>query len=145
MEFGMSKTAANLREAFAREAQDNRRYLFFAQKADVEVAPTLPRCSALSPKARPTAFGHLEYLKELGDPVTGEPIGSTADNLRSAVEGDSFERFDLYPRFAKEAREEGFEEIAEWLETVARAEGSRNALPKALPQSMNKALLAIRT
>ena len=64
------------------------------------------------------------FLAEVGDPATGEPVGATADNLRSAVAGETYEYTQMYPGFAKTARDEGFDEIAEWLETLARAEKS---------------------
>ena len=70
------------------------------------------------------AFGHLDFLVELGDPVTGEHVGATADNLRAAIAGETYEYSEMYPGFARIAREEGFDEVAEWLETLARAEKS---------------------
>src|SRR5262249_17688502 len=63
-------------------------------------------------------------LKEVGDPATGKPIGSTEQNLKSAVEGETYEFTQMYPGFAKTARSEGFDEIAEWFETLAKAEKS---------------------
>ncbi|MFN3217057.1 MAG: rubrerythrin family protein [Acidimicrobiales bacterium] len=120
-----SKTEANLREAFARESQANRRYLYFAQKADIEGYPDIAALfRSVAEGETGHAFGHLEWLAEVGDPATGEPIGDTADNLRSAIAGETYETTEMYPDFAKTAREEGFEEIAEWLETLARAERS---------------------
>jgi rubrerythrin len=120
-----SKTEANLREAFARESQANRRYLYFAQKADIEGYPDVAALfRSVAEGETGHAFGHLEWLAEVGDPTTGEPIGDTADNLRSAIAGETYESTEMYPDFAKTAREEGFEEIAEWLETLARAEKS---------------------
>ena len=70
------------------------------------------------------AHGHLEYLAQVGDPATGEPIGETEQNLKSAVAGETYEYTEMYPGFAKTARDEGFTEVAEWLETLARAEKS---------------------
>jgi rubrerythrin len=70
------------------------------------------------------AFGHLDFLKEVGDPVTGVPIGTTAKNLKSAVEGETYEYTEMYPGFAKTARDEGLSELAEWFETLAKAEKS---------------------
>ena len=52
------------------------------------------------------------------------PVGATADNLNSAIAGETYEYTEMYPGFAKTARDEGFEEVAEWLETLARAEKS---------------------
>lgn len=118
-----SKTEENLRAAFAAESQANRRYLYFAQKADIE---GLPAISALFRSVAESetghAFGHFDFLAELDDPLTGEPLGDTRDNLRSAIACETHEYTEMYPAFAKTARDEGFEEIAEWLETLARAE-----------------------
>ena len=120
-----SKTEENLKAAFAGESQANRRYLYFAQKADVEgyndVAAVF-RSTAEGETGH--AHGHLEFLEEVGDPATGKPIGETKDNLVSAVAGETHEYTDMYPGMAKTAREEGFEEIADWFETLAKAEKS---------------------
>ena len=120
-----SKTEKNLKDAFSGESQANRRYLYFAQKADVEgyndVASVF-RSTAEGETGH--AHGHLEYLEEVGDPATGKPIGETKDNLVSAVAGETHEYTDMYPGMAKTAREEGFEEIADWFETLAKAEKS---------------------
>ena len=120
-----SKTEENLKAAFAGESQANRRYLYFAKKADIEgyndVASVF-RSTAEGETGH--AHGHLEYLEEVGDPATGKPIGETKDNLVSAVAGEIHEYTDMYPGMAKTAREEGFEEIADWFETLAKAEKS---------------------
>jgi len=120
-----SKTEENLKEAFAGESQANRRYLYFAQKADVEgfndVAAVF-RSTAEGETGH--AHGHLEYLEEVGDPATGKPIGETIANLESAIQGETHEYTDMYPGMAKTAREEGFDEIADWFETLAKAEKS---------------------
>ncbi len=120
-----SKTEGNLKEAFAGESQANRRYLYFAQKADVEGYPDVAALfRSVAEGETGHAFGHFDYLKEVGDPVTGVSVGPTEDNLKSAIEGETYEYTEMYPGFAKTAREEGFEEIAEWFETLARAEKS---------------------
>ena len=120
-----SQTENNLKEAFAGESQANRRYLYFAAKADVEgyndVAAVF-RSTAEGETGH--AHGHLEYLEETGDPATGLPIGSTSENLAAAIAGETHEYTDMYPGMAKTAREEGFEEIADWFETLAKAEKS---------------------
>ena len=129
-----SQTLENLKAAFAGESQANRRYLYFAQKADVEGyndVSALFRSTAEGETGH--AHGHLEYLEEVGDPATGLPIGSTEDNLKSAVAGETHEYTDMYPGMTKDAREEGFEEIADWMETLAKAERSHaNRFQKAL-------------
>ena len=120
-----SKTHANLKHAFAGESQANRRYLYFAKVADVEGYPDVAglfRDTAEGETGH--AHGHLDYLKRVGDPAIGEPIGSTELNLKASVAGETYEYTQMYPAFAKTAREEGFEEIAEWFETLARAERS---------------------
>ena len=118
-----SKTAQNLRDAFAGESQANRRYLYFAQKADVEGfndVSAVFRSTAEGETGH--AHGHLEYLEEVGDPATGKPIGGTHDNLAAAIAGETHEYTDMYPGMARVAREEGFDEIADWFATLARAE-----------------------
>ena len=120
-----SKTHTNLKEAFAGESQANRRYLYFAKVADVEGQPDIAglfRDTAEGETGH--AHGHLDYLKKVGDPATGEPIGDTVLNLKASVAGETYEYTQMYPGFAKTAREEGFDEIAEWFETLARAERS---------------------
>ncbi len=120
-----SQTETNLKEAFAGESQANRRYLYFAQKADIEGYPDVAALfRSVAEGETGHAFGHFDFLRESGDPVTGVPVGPTADNLKSAIEGETYEYTEMYPGFARTARDEGFEEIAEWLETLARAEKS---------------------
>jgi rubrerythrin len=120
-----SQTQKNLAEAFAGESQANRRYLYFAKVADVEGRPDVAglfRDTAEGETGH--AHGHLDWLKQVGDPATGLPIGGTQDNLKSAVHGETYEYTEMYPGFAKTARDEGFAEVAEWFETLARAERS---------------------
>ena len=120
-----SKSLANLKDAFAGESQANRRYLYFARVADIEGFPDIAGLFRDTAEAETGhAFGHLDFLKEIGDPATGEPIGDTKKNLKASVAGETYEYTQMYPGFAKTAREEGFEEIAEWFETLARAEKS---------------------
>lgn len=120
-----SKTHENLKHAFAGESQANRRYLYFARRADIEGYPDIGGLFRDTSEAETGhAFGHLDYLKEVGDPATGIPIGDTKKNLQSAIEGETYEYTEMYPGFARTAREEGFEEIADWFETLARAEKS---------------------
>ena len=120
-----SKTEENLKTAFAGESQANRRYLYFAQKADVEGYPDVAALfRSVAEGETGHAFGHFDFLAEVGDPVTGVAVGETADNLKSAIEGETYEYTEMYPGFAKVAREEGFDAIAEWFETLAKAEKS---------------------
>ena len=120
-----SKTHDNLKAAFAGESQANRRYLYFAKIADVEGFPEIAgnfRQTAEGETGH--AHGHLDYLKRVGDPATDLPIGSTHDNLAAAVAGETHEYTDMYPGMASTARSEGFAEIADWFETLAKAEKS---------------------
>ena len=129
-----TRTEDNLKEAFAGESQANRRYLYFAQKADVEGfndVSAVFRSTAEGETGH--AHGHLEYLEEVGDPATGEPIGTTENNLKAAIAGETYEYTDMYPGMAKTARDEGLGEIADWFETLAKAERSHaNRFQKAL-------------
>jgi rubrerythrin len=120
-----SKTLDNLKHAFAGESQANRRYLYFARRADIEGYPDVGGLFRDTSEAETGhAFGHLDFIKEVGDPATGKPIGDTAKNLAAAVAGETYEYTEMYPGFAKTARDEGFAEVAEWFETLARAEKS---------------------
>jgi rubrerythrin len=118
-----SKTHENLKTAFANEAQANRRYLYFARQADVEGYPEIAglfRDTAEGETGH--AHGHLDHLRSVGDPVTGKPIGTTLDNLEAAIAGETLEFTTQYPVMAATAREEGFPEIADWFERLAKAE-----------------------
>ncbi|HTQ05362.1 MAG TPA: rubrerythrin family protein [Polyangiaceae bacterium] len=120
-----TKTHENLKEAFAGESQANRRYLYFAKVADVEGYPDVAGLFKDTADGETGhAHGHLDFLKSVGDPATGKPIGSTAKNLVAAAAGETYEYQTMYPGFAKTARDEGFAEIAEWFETLAKAEKS---------------------
>ena len=101
-----TKTHENLKSAFAGESQANRRYLYFAKQADVEGRPDIAglfRDTAEGETGH--AHGHLEYLEQVGDPVTGEPIGDSEKNLAAAVAGETYEYTQMYPGFARQARE----------------------------------------
>jgi len=118
-----SQTLENLKAAFAGESQANRRYLYFAKVADIEGYPDIAgnfRDTAEGETGH--AHGHLDYLKAVGDPATGLPIGDTLENLAAAVAGETHEYTEMYPGMAKTAREEGHSDIADWFETLAKAE-----------------------
>jgi rubrerythrin len=132
-----SMTEANLKEAFAGESQANRRYLYFAQKADIEGLPDVAAMfRSVAESETGHAFGHFDFLAPIGDPATGEPVGSTADNLKSAIAGETYEYTEMYPGFAKTARDEGFDQIAEWFETLARAEKSHAGRFRSLAETI---------
>jgi len=120
-----SKSHENLKEAFAGESQANRRYLYFAKQADIQGYPDVGGLFRDTAEAETGhAHGHLDYLKQAGDPATGKPIGATDQNLAAAVAGETYEYTEMYPGMAKTARSENFAEIAEWFETLAKAERS---------------------
>ena len=120
-----AKTEKNMKTAFSESSEANLRYLYFARKADLEGyndVSAVFRSTAEGETGH--AHGHLEFLAETGDPAAGKPIGPTADNLVAAIAGETFEYTDMYPGMARSARDEGFEEIADWFETLAKAEKS---------------------
>src|SRR5213593_3000955 len=92
-----SKTHQNLKDAFAGESQANRRYLYFAKQADVEGRPDIAglfRDTAEGETGH--AHGHLDFLKQVGDPATGKPIGHTRMNLEAAIAGETYEYTEMY-------------------------------------------------
>jgi rubrerythrin len=120
-----SRTEQCLKDAFAIESQVQLRYTYFANKADLEGksdVAALFRSSAQGETGH--AHGHLEFLEQAGDPATGLPIGTTRQNLEAAVASEAHESTHVYPEMAKTAREEGFDDIADWFETLAKAERS---------------------
>eukprot|EP00008_Paramoeba_atlantica_P004586 CAMPEP_0201488770 /NCGR_PEP_ID=MMETSP0151_2-20130828/19370_1 /ASSEMBLY_ACC=CAM_ASM_000257 /TAXON_ID=200890 /ORGANISM="Paramoeba atlantica, Strain 621/1 / CCAP 1560/9" /LENGTH=166 /DNA_ID=CAMNT_0047874127 /DNA_START=61 /DNA_END=561 /DNA_ORIENTATION=+ len=120
-----SKTHQNLIDAFAGESMANRRYTYFAAQADVEgYADAALVFRSTGDGETGHAMGHLEFLEECGDPATDLEFGSTRENLKSAIAGETHEYTDMYPGMAKTAREEGFDDVAEWFETLAMAEKS---------------------
>ena len=134
-----SRTEAHLKEAFASEAQANRRYLYFAVKADIEGQSDVAAVFRSTAEGETGhAHGHLEYLEHCGDPVSGLPIGSTRDNLKASIASETHEYSDMYPAMARTAREEGFDEVADWFETLAKAERSHaNRFKRALDELLD--------
>ncbi|MCH8131659.1 MAG: rubrerythrin [Myxococcales bacterium] len=120
-----TQTHQNLKDAFAGESQANRRYLYFARQADIEGYPDVGGLFRDTAEAETGhAHGHLDHLKSAGDPATDKPIGSTDKNLAAAVTGETYEYTEMYPGMARTARDEGFSDVAEWFETLAKAEKS---------------------
>ena len=120
-----TKTHQNLKDAFAGESQANRRYLYFAKVADIEGLPEIAgNFKETADGETGHAHGHLKYLQQVGDPATGLPIGNSEKNLKAAIAGETHEYETMYPGMAKAARDEGFTDIAEWFETLAKAEKS---------------------
>ncbi len=120
-----SKTYRNLKDAFGFESEASCRYLFyFARQADIEGYPDVGGLFRDRAEAElDHAHGHLDYLKGVGDPATESPVGSTSKNLGAAVAGETY-AYTIYPSMARIARDEGFTDIAEWFETLAKAEKS---------------------
>ena len=120
-----TKTHENLKAAFAGESQANRRYLYFAKAADIEGYPEVGGLFRDTAEAETGhAHGHLDFLKSVGDPATDKPIGDTSKNLAAAVAGETYEYTEMYPGMARSARDENFADVAEWFETLAKAEKS---------------------
>ena len=120
-----SETHKNLLDAFAHESQQSRRYQWFAEQGDIEGQPaasTLFR--AISANEASHAHDALEFLIDVGDPVTGTPIGDAVDNLRAAIESEQHDAASRYTAHAETARAEGHADVAEWFETLAKAEKS---------------------
>eukprot|EP00960_Hanusia_phi_P059174 764091-Hanusia_phi.AAC.9 len=118
-----SQTLQNLRDAFAGECMAKARYEYFAQRADIEGYTEIAAAfRQVAQSEEGQALGHLEFLQEIGDPVSNQPFGSTIDNLTSAIIGEDHDGNTMYPEFAKVAREEGYQDVASWFETLAEAE-----------------------
>ena len=115
MQLKDSRTMQNLMTAFAGESQARNKYTYFASKAKKE---GYVQIAALFEE---TANNEKEHAKMWFKLINGG-IGSTADNLKAAAEGENYEWTDMYDTFAKEAREEGFEDIAKMFEGVAKIE-----------------------
>src|SRR5437764_10442407 len=131
-----TKSFDNLKDAFAGESQANRRYLYFARIADIEGFPDIAGLFKDTADAETGhAFGHLDFLKQVGDPATGEAIGKTELNLKASVAGETYEYTQMYPGMAKTARDEGFPELAEWFETLAKP---RSRMPDGLVRASSR-------
>ena len=114
MELKGSKTEKNLQAAFAGESQARNKYTYFASKAKKE------GYNQIANLFLETADNEKEHAKIWFKLLGG--IGSTEDNLLAAAEGENFEWTDMYAQFAKEAREEGFQDIALLFDGVAAIE-----------------------
>ena len=134
MELSGSKTEQNLKDAFTKNSVANLRYLYFAAKADVEGYNDVSAVFRSTANGEAEhAHGHLEYLETVGDPATGLVYGATAENLMVSIAGETHEYADMYPAMARVARSEGFDDIADWFEILAKAERSHaNRFQKAL-------------
>ena len=116
MELKGSKTEKNLMEAFAGESQARNKYTYFASKAKKE---GYEQIAAIFLE---TAENEKEHAKLWFKVLEGGDIKSTSENLKAAADGENFEWTDMYERFAKEAKEEGFNRIAYLFEEVGKIE-----------------------
>lgn len=143
MELKGSQTEKNLMTAFAGESQARNRYTYFASKARkdgyVQMADIFEE----------TANQELEHAKRLFKFMTGGEaevaaafpfgvIGETTDNLKAAAAGENHEWTTMYPAFAKTARDEGFDEIADAMEAIAVAEKQHEKRYLALAKNIDK-------
>jgi rubrerythrin len=122
-----TKTEQPLKDAFAGESKANRRYLYFANMADIVGAPEVANIFRHTAEGETGhAHGHMEYLINggSGDPETGLPAKDIVQALESAIHGETHEYTSMYPGMARGARDEGFDEIADWFDTLAKAERS---------------------
>lgn len=122
-----TRTEESLKEAFAGESQANRRYLYFANMADIAGAGDVAAVFRSTAEGETGhAHGHMEYLIEggAGEPGTGMPAKTVTEALEAAISGETHEYSSMYPGMAKVARDEGFDEVADWFETLAKAERS---------------------
>ena len=111
-----SKTEKNLMEAFAGESMARNKYTYFASKAKKD------GYVQISNIFEETAANEQEHAKIWFKYLHDGAVPGTEDNLKAAADGENFEWTDMYARMAKEAREEGFNEIAEKFEMVAAIE-----------------------
>ena len=121
MELKGSKTEKNLMEAFAGESQARNKYTYFASKAKKE------GYEQIAAIFQETADNEKEHAKLWFKLLNGGEIGTTAENLKAAAEGENFEWTDMYEKMAKEAKEEGFDHIAFLFTEVGKIEKEHEA------------------
>lgn len=131
-----SKTEQNLWEAFAGESQARNKYTYYASKAKKDGYEQMAQLF------QETADQEKEHAKIWFKLIHG--IGSTADNLKDAAQGEYDEWTDMYPRMAREAREEGFEEIAQLFEGVAAIEKVHEEKYKKLLKNIEQGIVFSR-
>ena len=126
MELKGSKTEKNLKEAFAGESQARNKYTYYAAKAKKD------GYVQISKFFEETANNEKEHAKIWFKLLMGGAVPSTVQNLEDAVNGENFEWTDMYAKFAKEAKEEGFDDIALLFEKVAEIEKEHEERYRAL-------------
>lgn len=135
MELKGSKTEKNLQEAFAGESMARNKYTYFASKARKDGYEQIARIF------EETAGNEKEHAKLWFKYLNGGEMSDTACNLQSAAEGENYEHSEMYPRMAKEAREEGFTEIAARFELVAAIEKEHEERYKKLLKNVKEGLV----
>ena len=126
MEFKGSKTEKNLMDAFAGESQARNKYTYYASKAKKE------GYEQIAAYFEETAGNEKEHAKMWFKYLNNGEVPSTVENLKAAAEGENFEWTDMYARMAKEAKEEGFNEIAAKFTLVGNIEKHHEERYKAL-------------
>jgi rubrerythrin len=117
-----TKTEKKLKEAFTKSSEVHVRYLYFAQKVDIEGYHDISAVFRSTAEGETGhAHGHLDFLAEVGDPVTGKAVSTTSDNLKAVIASEICDFTDMYPHMALTARDEEFDEIADWFENLAKA------------------------
>ncbi|MDD2376823.1 MAG: rubrerythrin family protein [Clostridia bacterium] len=116
MDIKGTKTEANLMTAFAGESQARNKYTYYASKAKKDGYEQIANIF------EETAGNEKEHAKLWFKALHGDNIPSTINNLKDAANGEKYEWTEMYARFAKEASEEGFNEIASLFEQVASIE-----------------------
>ena len=135
MELKGSKTEQNLMTAFAGESQARNKYTYFASKAKKE------GYEQIAAIFQETADNEKEHAKMWFKLLNGGEIGTTAENLKAAADGENYEWTNMYDRMAKEAREEGFTRIAFLFEEVGKIEKEHEARYKKLIENINNELV----
>ena len=132
MDLKGSKTEKNLLEAFKGESMATNKYTYFASRAKKDGYVQMSKIF------ENTASNEREHAKLWYKALHGGKISDTADNLKECIEGENYEHTSMYPEFAKTAREEGFVEIAELFEGVAKIEAHHEARYKKLLANIEK-------
>lgn len=132
-----SKTEKNLEAAFAGESMARNKYTYYASKAKKDGYVQMSKIF------EETAANEKEHAK-IWFKLLNDGIGSTPENLTAAASGENYEWTDMYPTFAKEAREEGFDEIAALFEQVAEIEKHHEERYKKLLQNIEGGLVFSR-
>ena len=130
MDLKGSKTEKNLMASFAGESQARNKYTYFAKVARKEGFLYIAKIF------EETAENEMQHAKDEFKKLNG--IGDTAANLQSAIDGEHYETEDMYPTFAKEAKEEGFDDIANLFEQIAKVEKDHEERYKELLKLVNE-------